>query len=84
MEGRRRGSGSRQQLRRHAGCWAGFNKPLVERMHCGAVLRCDAEAQGIAGSKPEHVLIGELHCHLELPTRHAKYGDALAEIRAPG
>jgi len=54
-------------LRRHAEHQAGLGKSLVECAHRGAMLRRGGEMQGIAGAKPECVLIDESRRHPEMP-----------------
>ena len=51
--------GSCQQLRRRPKHRPGIGKPLVERVHCGAMLQRDSEMQRVTGAKPQAVLIGK-------------------------
>jgi hypothetical protein len=55
-----------EQLRRYAEHRTGCGKPLVERMHRGAVGRRRRKVQGITGAQGECVLIDELRCRTEM------------------
>ena len=59
--------------------WPGLGEPVVERVHCGAMLRRDSEMQRVSSTQPQGVLVGKPRRRPELPARHGQHGEALGD-----